>query len=130
MATSEMNNLIEQGSVQEQLKLKAPFFVVIIVMLIGGFMSMLDSSIVNVALSQMMSAFGVGADKIDWVLTIYMLVLGVVVPSSGWLGDRFGLKNLYLISLAIFTVGSACCSLAWDVPSLSLPGVSRLSVAA
>jgi EmrB/QacA subfamily drug resistance transporter len=105
---------------KEEIELRAPFAVVLIVILIGGFMSMLDSSIVNVAISAMMSAFGVGADEIDWVLTIYMLVLGVAVPSSGWLGDYFGLKKFYLISLGIFTVGSAFCSLAWNVPSLTV----------
>ncbi len=120
MGTAETNKPIDSQSSEDLVQLKAPFALVIVVILIGGFMSMLDSSIVNVALPQMMSTFGVGSEKIGWVLTIYMLVLGVVVPSSGWLGDYFGLKNLYLISLAIFTIGSACCSLAWDVPSLSV----------
>jgi EmrB/QacA subfamily drug resistance transporter len=105
---------------EQPIKLKAPFIVVLVVILIGGFMSMLDSSIVNVALAAMMSAFGVGADEIDWVLTIYMLVLGVSVPTSGWLGDYFGLKKVYLLSLTIFTIGEACCALAWNVPSLTV----------
>lgn len=104
---------------EETPKLKAPFIIVLVVILIGGFMSMLDSSIVNVALAAMMSAFGVGADEIDWVLTVYMLVLGISVPTSGWLGDYFGLKKFYLISLAIFTVGSGLCALAWNVPTLT-----------
>lgn len=105
---------------EETIKLRAPFVIVLVVILIGGFMSMLDSSIVNVALAAMMSAFGVGADEIDWVLTVYMLVLGVSVPTSGWFGDYFGLKKFYLLSLAIFTIGSGLCSLAWDVPSLTV----------
>lgn len=110
----------DQMNSEDVIKLKAPFIVVLIIILIGGFMSMLDSSIVNVAISAMMSSFGVGADEIDWVLTIYMLVLGVAVPCSGWLGDYFGLKKFYLISLAVFTIGSACCAFAWDVPSLTV----------
>lgn len=100
--------------------LNAPFVVVLIVILIGGFMSMLDSSIVNVAIPAMMSDFGVSSDQITWVVTIYMLVLGVAVPTSGWLGDYLGLKTFYLISLAIFTIGSALCSLAWSVPALTV----------
>ncbi len=97
----------------------APFPITLAVILIGGFMSMLDSSIVNVAISPMMIAFGVGADEIDWILTIYMLVLGVVVPTSGWFSDYFGLKKFYLISLGIFTLGSIFCAMAWSVPSLT-----------
>lgn len=89
------------------------------VLLIGGFMAMLDSSIVNVAIPSMMNSFGVSSDSIEWVLTIYMLVLGVVVPMSGWLGDYMGYKKFYLLSLAVFTVGSAFCAFAWNVPSLT-----------
>jgi len=99
--------------------MKAPFALTLVVILIGGFMSMLDSSIVNVAISPMMTAFGVTADQIDWILTIYMLVLGVVVPLSGWLSDFFGLKKFYLISLGVFTLGSLFCAMAWNVPSLT-----------
>lgn len=108
--------LIEEESLPT---LKAPFALVLLVILIGGFMSMLDSSIVNVAISPMMTAFGVTADQIDWILTVYMLVLGVVVPMSGWLSDYFGLKKFYLVSLAVFTVGSLFCAMAWNVPSLT-----------
>jgi len=109
---------VDQGK-EDLVPLKAPFALTLVVILIGGFMSMLDSSIVNVAISPMMTAFGVNADEIDWVLTIYMLVLGIVVPASSWLGEYFGLKKLYLLSLAVFTIGSLFCSLAWNVPSLT-----------
>lgn len=105
--------------VEDLIPLKMPFALTLVVILIGGFMSMLDSSIVNVAISPMMTAFGVNADEIDWVLTIYMLVLGIVVPMSSWLGEYFGLKKLYLLSLAVFTTGSLFCAMAWDVPSLT-----------
>lgn len=112
-----MNDLPKEETLVE---LKAPFVLVLIVILIGGFMSMLDSSIVNVATSAMMSDFGVSSDEIAWVLTIYMLVLGVVVPTSGWLGDYMGLKKFYLISLAIFTLGSGLCALSWSVTTLTI----------
>ncbi|MDR3271085.1 MAG: MFS transporter, partial [Peptococcaceae bacterium] len=76
---------------QEQNK---SWLIVMMVMLIGSFMSILDSSIVNVAIPTMMNDFHTTLMKIQWVNTIYMLALGVVVPASGWLGDRFGLKRL------------------------------------
>lgn len=120
MENNGSNKVKEDENAENIVKLNAPFVLVLVVILIGGFMSMLDSSIVNVAIPGMMNAFGVSADEIDWVLTIYMLVLGVAVPSSGWLGDYFGLKKFYLISLSIFTVGSALCAMSWNVPSLTL----------
>lgn len=113
---------INKKGIEEQedlVPLSAPYPLVLVVILIGGFMSMLDSSIVNVAISSMMTAFGVSADEIDWVLTIYMLVLGVSVPTSSWLADYFGLKKLYLLSVGVFTLGSLFCALAWNVPSLT-----------
>ena len=87
----------------------APVFVA----LIGAFMSILDSSIVNVAIPTIMNVFNVGTSDVQWVSTIYMLALGVVVPFSGWLGDRIGFKRLYILSMGAFVVGSMFCSLSW-----------------
>lgn len=83
-----------------------------LVTVIGGFMAILDSSIVNVAIPTMMNDYHTTMSKIQWVTTIYMLTLGVVVPTCGWLGDKLGFKKLYIYALIIFTVGSALCSLA------------------
>ncbi|HUI72299.1 MAG TPA: DHA2 family efflux MFS transporter permease subunit [Spirochaetia bacterium] len=90
----------------------------VLVALIGAFMSILDSSIVNVAIPTMMNVFNANPGSIEWVSTIYMLALGVVVPLSGWLGDRIGYKRLYILSMAAFTAGSLLCTLAWDLNSL------------
>lgn len=84
------------------------------VMLIGGFMAILDSSIVNVAIPSMMTDLGSTLTQIQWVTTVYMLTLGVIVPTSGWLGDYLGFKRLYVYSLAVFTIGSALCSFSWS----------------
>src|SRR5271157_6100689 len=88
------------------------------VALIGAFMSILDSSIVNVAIPTIMNVFNVGTSDVQWVSTIYMLALGVVVPFSGWLGDRLGFKRLYILAMGAFVVGSMFCSLSWDLNSL------------
>ncbi|MDK2821484.1 MAG: hypothetical protein PWP31_1449 [Clostridia bacterium] len=81
-------------------------------------MAILDSSIVNVAIPTMMRVFNTDTSTIQWVVTIYMLALGVVVPLSGWLGDKLGLKKLYILSLIVFTVSSLLCTLSWNVNSL------------
>lgn len=86
--------------------------------LVGAFMAILDTSIVNVATPAMMNAFGVDIDGIEWVATAYMLALGMVVPASGWLGDTLGYKRLYMLSLVVFTAGSLLCGLAWSLPSM------------
>ncbi|HTB34895.1 MAG TPA: DHA2 family efflux MFS transporter permease subunit, partial [bacterium] len=91
---------------------------VLIVVMIGTMMAALDSSIVNISLPDMMAAFGVGVDDIEWVATGYMLAYAVFIPMAAWFKDRLGHRNLYLAALAIFTLGSLLCGLAWNLPSL------------
>jgi DHA2 family multidrug resistance protein len=77
--------------------------------MIGTFMAVLDATIVNVGLPKIMASFGVGIDKIEWVLTAYMLALAVMLPTSGWMADRFGYKRVYFLGLFLFTLGSFFC---------------------
>jgi DHA2 family multidrug resistance protein len=77
--------------------------------MIGTFMAVLDATIVNVGLPKIMASFGVGIDKIEWVLTAYMLALAVMLPTAGWLADRFGFKKIYALGLVLFTFGSFLC---------------------
>ena len=78
--------------------------------MIGTFMAVLDVTIVNVGLTKMMAAFGISVDKIEWVLTAYLLVFAVVLPSSGWIADHMGYKKTYILGLFLFTFGSLMCS--------------------
>jgi DHA2 family multidrug resistance protein len=80
--------------------------------MVGTFMAVLDITIVNVGLSKMMAAFGVSVDKIEWVLTAYLLVFAVVLPSSGWIADHLGYKKTYFLGLLLFTAGSLLCSIS------------------
>lgn len=91
---------------------------VLINIMIGTFMAVLDSTIVNVALSKIMGVFGVTIDRVEWVITAYMLVFAVMLPTSGWVADHFGYKRTYLMALSLFTVGSFLCSLAWNENAL------------
>jgi EmrB/QacA subfamily drug resistance transporter len=94
------------------------WLVPVLVTLIGVFMSILDTSIVNVAISSIMTVFNTDTAGVEWVSTAYMLAMGMVVPMSGWLSDKIGLKRLYLWCLAAFTVGSVLCAAAWNIESL------------
>jgi EmrB/QacA subfamily drug resistance transporter len=82
------------------------------------FMSVLDISIVNVAIPTMQKDFGVTTDEIQWVATAYSLALGVVVPVSAYCADRFGPTRVYNLSLLGFAAGSALCGLAWNLNSM------------
>ncbi len=86
--------------------------------MLGTFMAVLDSTIVNVGLPKIMASFGVGIDKIEWVVTAYMLSMAVMLPTSGWLADRFGYKRLYFMGLLLFTFGSMLCGLSNDENTL------------
>lgn len=88
------------------------------VLIAGMFMSVLDTSIVNVAIPTIQTDFGGSTADVEWISTGYSLVLGVVVPASAWLGERFGLARVYIIALAAFALGSALCGVAWSLDSL------------
>jgi DHA2 family multidrug resistance protein len=80
--------------------------------MIGTFMAVLDSTIVNVGLPKIMASFGVGIDTIEWVITAYMLAMAVALPTSGWLADRFGYKRMYFLGMLLFTFGSFLCGIS------------------
>jgi EmrB/QacA subfamily drug resistance transporter len=88
------------------------------VVIVGMFMSVLDVSIVNVAIPRMQKEFGTATENIQWITTAYTLCLGVIVPTSAWLGERLGLRRLYLLSLVAFAFASALCGMAWDLNSM------------
>jgi EmrB/QacA subfamily drug resistance transporter len=88
------------------------------VAMIGAFMSILDTTIVNVAIPKMLVVFGTTPSGIEWVSTIYTLALGVVTPLAGWLGDYLGYRRLYIAALAVFTLGSGLCAVAGSLGSL------------
>ncbi|MCL4495565.1 MAG: DHA2 family efflux MFS transporter permease subunit [Firmicutes bacterium] len=94
--------------------------VALAVLITGGFMAILDTSIVNIAIPKLESVFSVNTAQVQWVVTIYMLTLGVVVPLAGYLGERFGYRRIYVVSLAIFTVGSALSGLSWSLSILTM----------
>ncbi|MBC2581962.1 DHA2 family efflux MFS transporter permease subunit [Clostridium sp. DJ247] len=88
------------------------------VVIIGTFMSILDSSIVNIALPKMMAVFGVSLDDSKWILTSYTLALGAIIPLTGYLQEIFGPKRIYMFALAMFTLGSLLCGFAWSNTSM------------
>jgi EmrB/QacA subfamily drug resistance transporter len=88
------------------------------VVILGTFMSILDTTIVNVAINTLSRDFDTSLSTIQWVSTGYMLALATVIPLTGWAADRFGTKRLYMISIGLFLAGSALSGAAWSAGSL------------
>ncbi|MDQ2645355.1 MAG: DHA2 family efflux MFS transporter permease subunit [Myxococcota bacterium] len=88
------------------------------VVMAAALMAMIDITIVNVALSDIRASFGTPIDQIGWVSTGYMMANIVVIPMTGWFQRRFGYRRYFAASVTLFTVASALCGLAWNLPSL------------
>jgi EmrB/QacA subfamily drug resistance transporter len=88
------------------------------VVVVGAIMSILDVTVVNVAINTLARDFQTTLPTIQWVSTGYTLALATVIPLSGWAADRFGTKRLYMTSIALFVLGSVLSGLAWSVESL------------
>jgi EmrB/QacA subfamily drug resistance transporter len=86
----------------------------------GVFMDLLDTSSVNVALPQLSREFDASVNQIEWVVLGYLLALAVSIPASGWFGDRFGTKRVFLAALALFTGASALCGMAGSLTGLTV----------
>ena len=88
------------------------------VVLLGAVMSILDITVVNVAINRLAIDFNASLTTIQWVVTGYTLAIAAVIPLTGWAADRFGTKRLYLTSLVLFVGGSILCGAAWSAGSL------------
>jgi EmrB/QacA subfamily drug resistance transporter len=88
------------------------------IVIVGSIMSILDTTIVNVALARLGHELHSSVADIQWVVTGYLLSLAAVIPITGWAARRFGAKRIYLTSLVLFTAGSTLCGLAWSAGSL------------
>ena len=91
---------------------------ILITVMTGLFMIILDSTIVNIAFPTLRAQFGATLANSQWVISIYVLALGVTTPVSGFLADRFHIKRMYLLGLGIFAFGSLLCGFAPSLPLL------------
>lgn len=89
-----------------------------IVTTLGALLSILDTTIVNVALETFARHFDAPLSSVQWVATAYLLALGTVVPLAGWAAERLGARQVWIASVALFVIGSIACGFAWDLGSL------------
>lgn len=94
---------------------------VMITVVVGGWMINLDTTVINVAFPTLRREFAAGIDEAQWVISVYVLALGIATPLAGFLADRFSIKRTYIAGLSVFVIGSLLCGLA--------PGLTSLIVA-
>src|SRR5689334_18080957 len=84
----------------------------ITVLILGAIMSVIDATIVNVALEHLSRDLHSTLTEVRWVLSAYLLALAAVIPMTGWIARRVGPKRVYLVSIVLFTLASALCGFA------------------
>ncbi len=93
---------------------------VLVIYVFGLFMTVIDGTMVNVALPTLAEEFGVPTTDIEWVAVGYLLALAAVIPAAGWLGDRFGTKRVFVTALVMFVAMSMLCGFAQTLDQLVL----------
>ena len=89
-----------------------------VMIMLATIMQVLDTTIANVALPSMTGDLGASQDTITWVLTSYIVAAAIMTPVTGWLADRIGKRELFLISIVGFVLSSLLCGIAWSLPSM------------
>ncbi|MCU1481865.1 MAG: family efflux transporter permease subunit [Subtercola sp.] len=89
-----------------------------LVLVLGAITTILDTTIVNIALDYLHTAFHASVAETQWVVTGYLLAYVAVIPVSGWASERFGARRVWMFAVAAFMVGSLLCGLAWSLPTL------------
>ncbi|RCG32841.1 MFS transporter [Sphaerisporangium album] len=88
------------------------------VMVVGGMLSYLDATVVNVGIKTLTGAFDASLSTMGWVATGYLLAQAAAIPLAGWAVERYGAKRMWLVGLTVLLVGSALCAVAWNPGSL------------
>ncbi|BAY94262.1 MULTISPECIES: DHA2 family efflux MFS transporter permease subunit [unclassified Tolypothrix] len=121
MATNiKSSNFNQAGYVQGPLKWAIAFSASL-----GAILEVIDTSIVNVALTSMQASLGATVSEIGWVVTGYAIANVVLIPLSAWLGDYFGKKSYFIFSLIGFTVASVICGLSVNLPMLIVSRIAQ-----
>jgi len=88
------------------------------VVILGTIMTVLDLTVVNVAIPTLASDLGASIPAIQWVMTGYMLAFATVIPLTGWAAERFGARRAWIFALLLFLAGSVLAGAAWSIGSL------------
>lgn len=111
-----MNKAIKKSKSNE--KIDPAVLKIVWILLIGALAPLFDTTIMNVAIDTLGNSLDASVSLVQWVMTGYLIALGIAVPISGWALDRFGDKNIWIFALSLFLLGSILSSLAWNIESL------------
>jgi len=95
-------------------------WIILVAVMLGTILEVLDTSIVNVAIPQMMGNLGATLDQVNWVSTAYIIANVIILPLTGWFSARFGRRNYLAASMAVFTVASLLCGMSRSLNELIL----------
>jgi EmrB/QacA subfamily drug resistance transporter len=123
MATAAFASPIAPGRVRPAEGTDAYMWQALAVIAMGSFMVVLDTTIVNIALPRIITVFGSTVEQSQLVLTGYMMALAIIMPCTQYLSQTFGTKRLFIVTLALFTIGSALCGAAVNMPTLAVARV-------
>ena len=104
-----------------------PNYGIIAILLAGAFVSILNSTLLNVALPSMMTDFDVSATTIQWLATGYMLINGIIIPTTAYLIQKYSVRNLFITAMILFTIGTVLSGFA---PSFAFLLIGRMIQAA
>ncbi len=100
----------------EQIKKEKDSYVyIILAIFLGNFLALINSGTVNVAIPSIMKYFHTNLNSVQWIVTGFMLTIGTIAPVVGFLGNKIGYKQLYVVALIGLTVSSALCGFAWNI---------------
>ncbi|QNA93575.1 MULTISPECIES: MFS transporter [unclassified Microbacterium] len=85
----------------------------------GGVLAVLSTTVVGVAVPDLVSEFDAGVDAAQWVTTAFLLAAGIAIPVSGWASVRYGIRATWLVAVGLFTVGSLMSAFAGDFGALT-----------
>jgi DHA2 family multidrug resistance protein len=105
-------------AVSDEKKLPTNPWLVALVVALAAFMEVLDTTIANVALTYIAGSLGVSEDESSWVVTTYLVSNAIIITGTGWMAQRLGRKNFFIICLGLFTVSSVMCGFSWSLGSL------------
>ncbi|MFF3203416.1 DHA2 family efflux MFS transporter permease subunit [Streptomyces sp. NPDC002962] len=94
-----------------------PALVTMAAAITGGFLALLDTTIVNVSLHETTARFG-SIGQVQWVVTTYLMALAATMPATGWLATRFGVRRVFAAAILLFALGSAACAASQSLPEL------------
>ena len=86
--------------------------------MLSAFLVVVSGATMNVALPPIMTTFGLSLSQAQWIITAYMIAGAVLIPTVGWLGNRLGNRNVFLLGLSVFIGGSMLCGIAWSGSTL------------